>query len=79
MTLKKEDIQLLKCLFDHGIFLAHHKKMVTIQRMCHDNVRKGLRKRLRRLESLGYVKSKGADHFSVTSEGRDYLSNLGEI
>ncbi len=79
VVISEDDISLLKCLYDHGIFGKHHWTLVTIQKVCHGNVRKGLRKRLRRLESRKFVWSKGADHFAVTPEGRDYLSLIGEI
>jgi ribosomal protein S19E (S16A) len=79
MTLKPAEVQLLKCMYDHGYYGGHHKMLVTIQKVCFGNVRKGLRNKLRRLESHGYVQSKGYDHFSVTPEGRDFLSDIGEI
>ena len=79
MSLKSADIQLLKCMYDHGFYGRHHKMRVTIQHVCHGNVRKGLRKKLERLKNQGYVWSKGADHFAVTSAGRDFLSSIGEI
>jgi hypothetical protein len=80
MTLSRREIELLKCMYNHGYYQAHHKSFAVIQNNCNNRVRKGLRKKLNKLVNAGYVWHKGSmQHLAVTPEGRDFLIEIGEL
>ncbi len=79
MPVRKTDIELLKCLFEHGIWGKHHWTIPTIQRACHRRMRKGLRQKLQRLVNEGYLWTKAMRHFAVTQRGKDFLIETGEV
>ncbi|MGY5871750.1 MAG: hypothetical protein RTV72_05870 [Candidatus Thorarchaeota archaeon] len=69
MPLEQDDLDLLACLYRKKVIGKSHRRVDSIAALCHIQIKKGFKKKLKQLVRDGFLEPHGGPGYSLTKVG----------